>query len=116
MKTEPTIHTSSAGLLVAPPYQPKARQTTQTSSSSTPRAPTTPPPAPKTPQNPPLTLLEKLKKFDATLDTYFPVIGNILEKMACALFAGLLMLALTGLFVVMPIVAVVAKVLEAWMG
>jgi hypothetical protein len=115
MKTEPTSHTSSADLLTAPPYQPRAQQTNQQDlSSSSPSARTTSSLPQKTPTNPPLTLVEKLNNFDAaleaTMSTYSPVLGRIVDKMLCLMFVGFLLLAFTGAFVVAPILLVYQKV------
>ncbi|KFY39348.1 hypothetical protein V495_06001 [Pseudogymnoascus sp. VKM F-4514 (FW-929)] len=116
MKSEPTPH-SYNDLLAAPPYQPqpRAQQTNQQDPSSfPPSASTASSLAQKTPGIPPLTLVEKLNYFDAALEammnTYSPVLGRIVDKMACLMLAGFLVLVFTGVFVVAPILLVYQKV------
>ncbi|OBT74725.1 hypothetical protein VF21_06628 [Pseudogymnoascus sp. 05NY08] len=86
-------HTTGAQT-APPPYQPPSHQmhrgTQTTPSICTPPAP---PPAPAPPPPPPTTFLEKLKKFDAALKEYAPVVGSIFDTLSPVIFLGSFMVA-----------------------
>lgn len=118
MKSEPTAHTASAELFAPPSNEPSPSQTTAAhqDTQTTPSKSTPIPAPPAIPPKPRVTRLEQLRQVNATLDEYFPVIGNILEKAAVALVVGLLTLVAAVVFVGFPIFWTGIAVLKAWRG
>ncbi|KFX95157.1 hypothetical protein O988_05943 [Pseudogymnoascus sp. VKM F-3808] len=110
MKTEPGTHASSAAdLLSVPPYQLRERQhlpTTQAPSPkkpSTPKQTTSPTISPTSSAASPPTLLDNLNAFNALLNKYGPVLGEISLKIMMGTVVGAAALTVVGLLVGTPL-------------
>jgi hypothetical protein len=126
MKTEPSTHSPSADLLSVPPYQLRERQKktqhlatghpSSTKKPSLPKQPTSLSTSPTSSAASPPNLLDKLNHFNAILNKYGPVLGEISLKIMMGTVLGAAALTVVGLLVVAPLRWVFVTVWGAWRG